>query len=172
MTTSLLKIETIIRGTAQLFTSMDKGFAKVESDLVLISRFRQICYDANGGLLAALPMLQSHTKSVGEYETIELFIDAKGKDIIKDLYCLKDIIGGNIIALSAYIDGFDELWKRSFSLSALLKFRALLINEYSLLEKEIDTLEMEITGIERMKRINLHNPAFKGVAESTGLNFK
>ncbi len=171
MTTRLIRIEKIIKGTAQLFTSMDKGFAKVESDLTLLSRFRQICFDANQGLESSLPLLRNHIESFGGSESVEVFSDTQGKLLINDLNYLKNIISGNIIALSAYIDSFDELWKKSFSLSALLKFKMLLINEYSILEKEIDMLEMEIIRLERAKKINLHNPPLKEVAESTGLNF-
>jgi len=156
MTTKLIRIEKIIKGTAQLFTSMDKGFAKVESDLTLLTRFRQICFDANQKLETGIPKLQNHIRFITELESYDQ-LDLKQQELIlNDLYDIKTTIADNIISIADYIDNFTELWKRSFSLSALLKFKLLLINEFSLLEKEIETLHMEHLRLIRTKEVNLH----------------
>lgn len=161
MRTKLIRIEKIIQGTAQLFTSMDKGFAKVESDLTLLTRFRQICYDANQKLEIGIPKLQNHISLLNDLENYTNLETAHQEAILNDLYEIKNDIADNIVAIADYIDNFTELWKKSFSLSALLKFKLLLINEFSLLEKEIETLHLEHQRLNRVKEVNLHQSVLK-----------
>ncbi len=160
MRTKLIRIEKIIKGTAQLFTSMDRGFAKVESDLILLTRFRQICYDANQKLETGIPKLQNHITSLIELKSSKVDF-AQQKEILNNLYEMKNDIADNILEITDYIDNFTELWKKSFSLSALLKFKFLLMNEFSLLEKEIESLHMEHFRQVRKNEINLHQSVLK-----------
>jgi hypothetical protein len=168
MRTNLIKIEKLVTGTAQLFTAMDKGFAKVESDLTLLTRFRMICFEANQKLENVLPQLRNHIQHASDWDDDLNSAETFNKMVFADLLTIKNIIGNNIISLSEYIDDFSELWKKSFSLSALLKFKFLLINEFSLLDREIQKLEMEHLLKERTKLINLHQTA-KKITEDTGL---
>jgi hypothetical protein len=168
MRTNLIKIEQLVTGTAQLFTSMDKGFAKVESDLTLLTRFRLICYEANQKLESVLPLLQNHIQHATDWDDGLNSAETFNKVVLADLITIRKIIGDNIISLSDYIDDFSELWKKSFSLSALLKFKLLLINEFSLLDREIQKIEMEHLLNERTQQLNLHQSA-KKITEDTGL---
>ncbi len=170
MRTNLIKIEKIVKGTAQLFTAMDKGFAKVESDLTLLRRFRIICYDANQKLESVLPLLHNHMQYTSDWTHDQQAAGVFNRTVFNDLLTIKNIISENITALSEYIDDFSELWKKSFSLSALLKFKFLLINEYSLLEQEIQIIEMEHLLQKRVEKINLHQSAVKYTEEGTGLS--
>jgi hypothetical protein len=155
MYTHLIKIEKTIKGTAQLFTAMDKGFAKVESDMTLLKNFRLICFEANQKIESALPSLQSQIGLLNPAEHTELSGEVF-RAIMIDILCLRQVISDNIVAISEYINGFEELWKTSFSLNALLKFKLLLIEEFTNLENHIRDMEMEQRGKERLKNINLH----------------
>jgi hypothetical protein len=155
MHTNLIKIEKTIKGTADLFTAMDKGFAKVESDLTLLKRFRQICFEANDKIESALPLLQNHIVQSIHWTTLaepgQFYLQVR-----KDIFSLKEIIKENILSINSYIIEFEELWKTSFSLNALLKFKLLLMNEFTVLENEIQKLEMEFIRLERSEKINPH----------------
>lgn len=143
MKTRILKIRKIASGISQLFTAMDKGFAKVESDLTLLTRFRHICYDANEKLERALLELD-HYSSMPDLDSPDKEItDAIKLEIFNELLKIREITSDNIVMITDYIDDFSELWKRSFSLSALQKFQFLLVNEYNLLHKEIELLGMQ-----------------------------
>jgi hypothetical protein len=157
MKTKLIRIEKIIEGTAQLFTSMDKGFARVESDLTLLTRFRQICYEANQKLECGIPKLKDHISLLNDLESYTNLEAEHQEAILNDLYEIRDDIADNIMTIADYIDSFTELWKKSFSLSALLKFKLLLINEFSLLDKEIETLYLEHLRLNRVKEVNLRH---------------
>ncbi|TVQ16949.1 MAG: hypothetical protein EA361_03350 [Bacteroidetes bacterium] len=143
MRTNLLKIEKIASGISQLFTAMDKGFAKVESDLTLLTRFRHICYDANNKLETALEQLR-------RFETISdpEFLDKETAELINyevsvELMIIKEIVSNNIMMITDYINDYADLWKKTFSLIALQKFRHLLINESKLLNREIELFVMQ-----------------------------
>lgn len=133
-----------------MFTSMDKGFARVESDLTLLTRFRQICYESNTKLEASLLKLEDMINNSGNDPSgISITTDANNKktsqvspEVIDELINSREIISDSILMISDYIEEYAELWKKSFSLNALEKFKNLIINEFNLLENEIDTLQM------------------------------
>jgi hypothetical protein len=166
MQTNLLKIEKTIKGTAQLFTAMDKGFAKVESDLTLLRNFRLICFEANEKLESALPQLQNHIIRLNA--TMEISSD-QFNHVISDVLFLQQVINENILAISDYIDRFEELWKTSFSLNALLKFKFLLNSEFTVLENQIHELKMEHMRNERAKIINLQPSSKTQVYDESNL---
>ncbi len=147
---SLIRMKRIISGVSQLFTSMDKGFARVESDLTLLTRFRQICYESNTKLEASLLKLEDMINNSGNDPSgISITTDANNKktsqvspEVIDELINSREIISDSILMISDYIEEYAELWKKSFSLNALEKFKNLIINEFNLLENEIDTLQM------------------------------
>lgn len=121
---------------------MDKGFAKVEPDLTLLTRFRHICYDANDKLEKALYQLN-------RFETLTMpeHLDKEASqqltyEINLELQNIREIISNNIEMISDYIHEFSDLWEKTFSLIALQKFQHLLISEFNLLNKEIELLTM------------------------------
>jgi hypothetical protein len=168
MHTHLIKIEKTIKGTAQLFTAMDKGFAKVESDMTLLRNFRLICFEANEKLEMALPNLQNHISLLNKTENL-MVPDEVFHTIMIDIFILRQIINDNIQSISEYIDKYEELWKTSFSLNALLKFKLLLIEEFSVLENQIQVISMEHIGNERLKNINLHSSSKTQVYNNTNI---
>lgn len=164
----LIRIEQIVKGTAQLFSSMNKGFAKVESDLTLLTHFRQICFESNQKIETILPQLQRHINYTSVLKDDNLKTELFNRSLYIDLLHIRNILSDNIIRVSDYIENFSELWTKSFSLSALLKFKLLLINEFSLLEREIQNIEVDQMHQNRIKQINLHRSATR-VTEGTGL---
>ncbi len=143
MRTNLLKIQRIATGISQLFTAMDKGFAKVESDLTLLTRFRHICYDANDKLEVALHQLKRF-ESIADTEFPNKEIaDQVHYEVSIELLNIREIVSNNILMITDYINEFSDLWEKTFSLVALQKFRHLLINEFNLLNKEIELLAMQ-----------------------------
>ncbi len=137
----IIRIQKISLGIAQLFTAMDKGFARVESDLVLLRKFRHICFDANESITNSLKELQRNIESNPEFYNKENIQNRK--ELLKQLRELQEKIDDSVFLISDYIEEFSNFWKTSFSLNALIKFKYLILNELNLLEKEIEALEME-----------------------------
>lgn len=164
---SLIRMKRIISGVCQLFTSMDKGFARVESDLTLLTRFRHICYESNVKLEESLLKLEELISNSDDYTSSNSEIKADSNadpapqispEIINELINAREIISDSILMITDYIDEFAELWKKSFSLNALEKFRNLIINEFNQLENEIDMLQM--SGIIGHREAILKKSAF------------
>lgn len=143
MRTNLLKIRKIATGISQLFTAMDKGFAKVESDLTLLTRFRHICYDANNKLEVALEQLNQFESMAGSEHMDKETAQQLTYEISKELLNIREIISNNIEMISDYIHEFSDLWEKTFSLIALQKFQHLLNSEFEMLNKEIELLTMQ-----------------------------
>ncbi len=141
---NLIKIHKIATGISQLFTAMDKGFSKVESDITLLTRFRHICYDANFRLEEALCKLEGYLLIIAEGEPLHNRVpDSLKEEIYMELIKIKDIIHENILMIKGYIEEYSDLWKNSFSLSALQKFENLLTSEFNIFISEIESLNVQ-----------------------------
>lgn len=162
MSAHIIKAHKIAKGIAELFTAMDKGFARVESDLVLLKRFRQICFEANIKLEDSIPKLSlliiQQTKYQLEGDTNRTA--ETQQEAFDHLIVVRQIIADNILMISDFIEEFNDLWERSFSLSALIKFRLLLEEEFLLLEDELKMLEMAYILDHRKKALNLRKSVF------------
>jgi hypothetical protein len=167
--THLIRIERILKGTSQLYSAMNKGFDTVESDTTLLLIFKDICFDANQKIEEILPVLKQHIEQTSNMDDNLLSSENYGNIVFNDLIILKEVIHENIQYITEYIDSFTDSWNKSFSINALMKFKSLLTNEYSALESEIQSIEMENLLKNRKQKINLHRTALK-IAEDTGLS--
>ncbi len=161
MRANLLKIEKIATGISQLFTAMDKGFAKVESDLTLLTRFRHICFDANDKLEEALQALKRFEPVAGAESMDKEQAAQIHYELSIELIKIRDIVSNNILMITDYINEFSELWEKTFSLVALQKFRLLLMNEFNILNKEIELLAMQELIEKRQEVLNRATTALK-----------
>jgi len=167
--THLIRIERILKGTSQLYSAMNRGFDTVESDTTLLMIFKDICFDANQKIEEILPLLKQHIEKTSTMDISLFSSENYGTIVINDLIILKEVLHENIQYITEYIDSFTDSWSKSFSIDALIKFRSLLTNDYSALEKEIQSIEMENLLTKRKQKINLHRTALK-ITEDTGLN--
>jgi hypothetical protein len=147
---------------------MNKGFTKVESNCTLLFHFHQICTESNQRIESVLPQLKKHIQYTSVWKDEALKTELFNQSLYIDLLHIRNILNENIIQVSDFVENFSEIWAKSFSLSALLKFKLLLINEFSLLEREIQNIEMDQVNQNRIKQINLHRSATR-VTEGTGL---
>ena len=173
MSAHIIRAHKIIKGIAELFTAMDKGFARVESDMVVLQKFRQICFTANLKLEGAIPGLSRVIQqiSVSGKSDNNSSLTELNQEAYEQLLHIKRIISDNIIMISDFIDDFSDIWEKSFSINALIKFRLLLDEEYILLEDEIKLLEMQSVLDYRKKTLSLRSSLLKAI-KNTGSSYK
>lgn len=163
MIKNLVKIRKIALGISELFTAMDKGFAKVEQDLVLLRKFREICFNANEKLEISLDDLKEYLPQPLATSEVRLN-DIQKADLADILHQIEDIIYESIGEIADYTENFSELWKKSFSLNALLKFKSLLVKEFALLQEEVNSIEM-VLHMDAKRREALQNSRSKSIEQ-------
>ncbi len=155
MIQKLEKIQKIANGILQHFTTMDKGFARVESDVKQLKRFRNICYDVNenlGNSLSAFIVAKSSLKKRDPLVSLVINKDQR-LQISNSLMQLRQVIGESLTMLMDYTDQYPYIGQKSYSLEALQKFNSVIEQEFHLLEQEVNSLKMQFIMEERKEQM-------------------
>lgn len=155
MILKLEKIQKIANGILQHFTAMDKGFARVESDVRQLKKFRTICYDAGENLNRALTTFLKTTSSIQKRDSmVSAVIDKNQRQQMNDaMMQLRQVAGNNVEMIMDYIDQYPVSGKKSYSLEALLKFSNVIEQEFHSLEQEVNALKMEFILEDRKEQM-------------------
>ncbi len=122
---------------------MDKGFRKVESDNQVIIDFRRLCYHSNEKLDASYQILVQNMNALNTMD------EAGIKSMYKNLEEIRLVSKDTIDAITTYTYDYSSVWKKTLSIEALNRFKSLLELQFQLLEKEIETFNMEILHQQR-----------------------
>jgi hypothetical protein len=144
MVRKLEKIQKIANGILQHFTTMDKGFARVEPDVRQLKRFRNICYAANEKLDNSLSVFSKIKSSLQKRDPlVSIVIDKNQRSEISDsLMQLRQVTGESLEMIIDYIDQYPCCSGKSYSLEALQKFSSIIEQEFRELEQEVNSLKM------------------------------
>lgn len=155
MIRKLDKIEKIASGILQHFTAMDKGFARVESDIRQLKRFRSICYDVNENLGSSLSafLITKSTLKKRDPLTSTVIDQTRRQQISDALMQLRKVAGISLEAIMDYVDQYPYSGQRSYSLEALQKFSSVIEQEFRELEKEVNALKMEFIMEDRKEQL-------------------
>lgn len=155
MVRKLDKIQKITNGILQHFTSMDKGFSRVEPDVIQLKKFRSICYNAGENLNIELSALMK-TRSILQKRDplVSVVIDKDQRQQISDaLMQLRMVAGNSIEMILDYIDQYPFSGKKSYSLEALQMFSSVIEEELHLLEQEVNALKMQFILEDRKEQL-------------------
>lgn len=155
MIRKLEKIEKIANGILQHITAMDKGFTRVESDVMQLKRFRNICYDANVKLSNSLSVFSKIKSGFQKRDPlVSIVIDKNQRlQISESLMQLRQVAGECLEMIIDYIDQYPIFSKKSYPLEALQKFSSVLEQEFRELEQEVNSLKMHFILEDRKERI-------------------
>ncbi|MBW6480749.1 MAG: hypothetical protein K0B37_15070 [Bacteroidales bacterium] len=155
MVRKLEKIQKIANGILQHFTAMDKGFARVESDLMQVKMFRNICYDADENLNKALLTFVKSLSTIQKRDPLVSAVTDKDRrqKISDSLMQLRQVAGNSLEMIMDYIDQYPDSGKKSYSLEALHKFSSVLEQEFRVLEQEINALKMHFILEDRKEQL-------------------
>ena len=159
MKITLVRIQKVAQGMNQLYSSMDKGFARVETNMALLKRFRNLCYEANCKLEEALNGLSRQLENPWLKAADPTWVPTKEfrSEVCFHLRSIRQTVAANIHTIGDYIEEFSDQWDRSFSLNALIKFKSLLEKELQNLDQEIESLRMMFLLEDRKEQLQQNN---------------
>ncbi len=156
MIKKLAKIQKISMGILQLFTSMDKGFSKVEPDIAQLKKFRCICYEVSEKLLVAVSHLfsdQTMVKLREESSQSASFDKIHRQRISQHLMYIRHAANEGLDAVENFIDEYQSREKSNYALDALEKFKNLLERDIQFLEQEINNIRMQFILSDRKESL-------------------
>jgi hypothetical protein len=155
MIRKLEKIQKIANGILRHFTAMDKGFARVESDVRQLKRFRNICYTANEKLCDSLSVYSNIKSSFQKRDPLVSIVIDKNRriQISESLMQLRQVAGECLDMIIDYIDQYPYSGQKSYSLEALQKFKSVIEEEFRELEQEVNSLKMHFILEDRKEQL-------------------
>ncbi len=155
MIRKLEKIQKIANGILQHLTAMDKGFVRVESDVMQLKRFRSICYEVDENLNHALSTFLKTTDTLQKRDPlVSAVIDKNQRQQISDALMQLRLVTGNSFGMIVdYIDQYPYSGKKSYALEALQKFSSVIEQEFHLLEQEVNALKMQFILEDRKEQL-------------------
>lgn len=152
---NLVRIHTIAKGINQLYSAMDKGFAKVESNIDLLKKFRNICFEANINLENSLKGFSMTIHPLITRDNPFMLPPEKvfRRNICLDLTEIRNSVFENNEIINSYIRQNADQLEKSYSLDALEKFLSLLEKEFQMLEQNINSLRMMFVLEDRKEQI-------------------
>ena len=156
MIKKLAKIQKISMGILQLFTSMDKGFSKVEPNITQLKKFRCICYEESEKLLITVSHLfsdQTFMKLRQEPSHPVSFDKIHRQRISQHLMNIRYAANEGLDAIENFIDEYQSLEKSNYAIDALEKFKNLLERDIQFLEQEINNIRMQFILSDRKESL-------------------